>query len=106
MGVLLLSSVYFEPIKIRGPHASGKLAPVVNNDSNTATLTMWYALMTMRRDGQTLVVVADLRAPLRDWPLWAGETVEIERQWRLHQKRGSYSVSSNSPTGRGRCWEY
>jgi hypothetical protein len=40
---------------------------------------MWYALMAMRRDGQTLVVVADLRAPLRDWPLWAGETVEIEQ---------------------------
>jgi hypothetical protein len=128
----------------------------------TLELTMWYALMAMRREGQTVVVMADrglakfawlglcpdyrwmccecdaccsncrlglcpdyhwmhlvirlkantsltwddLSAPLRQWPLWAGETVEIERQWRLHQKRGSYSVSSNSPTGRGRCWEY
>lgn len=79
----------------------------------TLELTMWYALMAMRRDGQTVVVVADrgfakfawlgpcpdypwmhlvirlkantiltwddLSAPLRQWPLWAGETVQIEQ---------------------------
>jgi hypothetical protein len=79
----------------------------------TVELAMWYALSAMRRDGQTVVVVADrgfakfawlgpcphhpwmhlvirlkantiltwddLSAPLRDWPLWAGETVEIEQ---------------------------
>jgi hypothetical protein len=79
----------------------------------TVELAMWYALMAMRRDGQTVVVVADrgfakfawlgpcpeypwmhlvirlkantiltwddMSAPLRDWPLWAGETVEIEQ---------------------------
>lgn len=79
----------------------------------TSELTMWYALCAMRRDGQTLVVVADrgftkfawpgrchdypwlhlvmrlkantiltwdnLSALLRDGPLRAGETVQIER---------------------------
>jgi hypothetical protein len=79
----------------------------------TLELTMWYALMALRRDGQTLVVVADrgfakfawlgacpeypwihlvirlkantiltwddISAPLRQWPLWAGETVQIEQ---------------------------
>jgi hypothetical protein len=79
----------------------------------TVELALWYALMAMRRDGQTVVVVADrgfakfawlgpcpeypwmhlvirlkantiltwddISAPLRDWPLWAGETVEIEQ---------------------------
>jgi hypothetical protein len=77
----------------------------------TLQLTMWYALIAMRREGQTVVVMADrglakfawlgpcpdyrwmhlvirlkantiltwddLSAPLRQWPLWAGETVQI-----------------------------
>jgi hypothetical protein len=76
-------------------------------------LTLWYGLIAMRREGQTLVVVADrgfakfawlgrcphypwmhlvvrlkawtiltwdqISAPLRDWPLWSGETVQIEQ---------------------------
>lgn len=78
----------------------------------TVELTMWYAMIAMRQDGQTLLVVADggfakfdwigpcpqypwmhlvvrlkantvltwgtVSGQLHEWPLWAGEVVEIE----------------------------